>query len=322
MNQNIYDELCNITRQENIKVEEPLSKHTTFRIGGPADYFVIPESIEEIKAIVEICRMTKIPFYVIGNGSNLLVGDQGFHGVIIMIGNKISKITIEEPKIEEPKLEDNELKNTDLFIKVTAQAGVSLCKLAVEIANHSLTGFEFAAGIPGTLGGAVAMNAGAYGGEIKQGILSATVLDQKGNIKTLTKEELKLGYRTSVIQTQTYIMLEATFSFKEGKKEDIFDKIVELNSQRKQKQPLEFPSAGSTFKRPEGFYAGKLIMEAGLSGYRVGDVMISEKHCGFVVNVGDGTAEQVKTLIHDVDQIVYEKSGVHLEPEIRMIGEF
>lgn len=205
---------------------------------------------------------------------------------------------------------------------IKANAGILLSKLANVIANNSITGFEYASGIPGTLGGAVTMNAGAYGGEIKHSIVGATVLDQKGNLLKLDKEQLDLGYRTSIIQKKHYIVLDATFELKKGNKEEIYDMMNDLNQRRRDKQPLEYPSAGSTFKRPEGYFAGKLIMDSGLRGYRVGNIMVSEKHCGFVINLGGGTAKEVRTLIEDVDRIVYDKFQVHLEPEVRMLGEF
>lgn len=311
LNQHIYTQFCAYIKNENIKVNESLSNYTTFRIGGPADFILTPESVEEIRCIIGTCKENNIPYYVVGNGSNLLVGDVGFQGAIILIGNNMSDLLIED-----------ECKEEEQGHLVKAGAGISLSKLAVEIANHSLTGFEYASGIPGTLGGAVTMNAGAYDGEISHSILRATVLNQNGEQFVLEKEQLQLGYRTSIIQIQSFIVIEVEFAFKKGEKSHIFDKMVKLNQQRKQKQPLEYPSAGSTFKRPKGYFAGKLIMDAGLCGYREGNVMISEKHCGFVINLGDGTAKEVKTLIEHVDQVVFEKFGVHLEPEIRMIGVF
>ena len=301
---NIKFQLEQIVGKENIKQNEPMSKHTTFRIGGEADYFVIPETKEQIQSVLLFCKENKMPYYIIGNGSNLLVGDKGFRGVIVQIDKTFDEIIF----VDETT--------------VKAQAGVMLSKLASKIAEKSLTGFEFASGIPGTLGGAVYMNAGAYGGEIKDCIVSALVLDENNEIKTLTKDELELSYRSSIIQKKDYVVLEAVFRFEKGDKDTILEKMAQLNEQRREKQPLNYPSAGSTFKRPEGYFAGKLIMDAGLSGYQIGGAAVSKKHCGFVVNVGDATANDVQTLMQNVDQIVYEKFGVHLEPEVRFLGEF
>lgn len=299
----IKTKLESILSKEDILQEEPMSKHTTFRIGGQADFFVTPRSMEEVSRIVLFCKENNVPYYIIGNGSNLLVGDKGYRGIIIQIGKQFNQIDIDGTVI-------------------VAKAGVMLSRLAMEAANHGLSGLECEAGIPGTLGGAVTMNAGAYGGEIKDTILWANVITQEGMIKKLSKEELKLGYRTSIIQKRNYIVLEAAFALKKGEKQEILSSIAAYNGKRKEKQPLEYPSAGSTFKRPEGYFAGKLIMEAGLQGYRVGDIMISEKHCGFVINVGNGTAKQVRVLIEDVQKKVYEIFGVYLEPEVKFLGEF
>lgn len=308
MNSRFEEQLYQMMTEDKIHKDELLSKHTTFKIGGPADYFLMPSNKEELQSAVLLCKEYHIPFYIIGNGSNLLVGDKGYRGVIIQLYKNYQSITFEE-------IEDN-------HVHFVASAGVLLSTLANEIAKQSCTGFEFASGIPGTLGGAVTMNAGAYGGEIKDCIEQAELLDEDGNFLTFSKEQLELGYRSSIIQKKSYIVLEVSFRFKKGNQQEIYDKMKELNQQRRDKQPLEYPSAGSTFKRPEGYFAGKLIMDAGLKGHKVGDAMVSEKHCGFVVNVGKATAADVKKLIQEVDQIVYEKNNVHLEPEVRMIGEF
>lgn len=302
------DTLTEIVGETNVVVGEPMCNHTTFRIGGPADYFVTPETKEQVCDILKACKEVNMPFYVIGNGSNLLVGDKGFRGVILQVGDKMSGVTVEAGEGNKKR--------------VTAGAGIMLSKFANAVKNESLAGFEFASGIPGTLGGAVAMNAGAYGGEIKDQIVSAVIVDEEGNIQTLTKEELQLGYRKSIVQAKGYIVLEATFEFSHGNQEEIVARIAELTKQRREKQPLEYPSAGSTFKRPEGYYAGKLIMDCGLRGFRVGNIMVSEKHCGFVINVGNGTAKEVMTLIDEVSRRVFEQFGVNLEPEVRRIGEF
>ena len=293
-----------IVGSESVKTDEPMSLHTTFRIGGKADYFVLPKTGEQIKELIAYCKQEEIAYYIIGNGSNLLVGDKGFRGVIIQVDRGFGAVTF----IDEQT--------------VKAQAGVMLSKLAAEVADKELTGFEFASGIPGTLGGAVYMNAGAYGGEIKDCIVSALVLDEKNEMKTLSKEELELTYRNSAVAKKGYIVLEAIFHFEKGEKEAILSKMADLNAQRREKQPLNFPSAGSTFKRPEGHFAGKLIMDAGLRGYRIGGAMVSEKHCGFVVNVENATAADVTMLMEEVDKIVFEKFEVHLEPEVRFLGDF
>lgn len=308
MNNNFEKEMNHILEEDQIKIAEPLSGHTTFKMGGKADYFVMPKSQEEIAEMIKLCNQQQMPFYILGNGSNILVGDKGYRGVIIQIGKEMEKIAFEDANGGKTK--------------VLVSAGISLAKMAKTIAKKGLTGFEFAGGIPGTLGGAIAMNAGAYGGEIKDCILRAKVIDKKGENRILQKEELELGYRSSVIQKEGYIVVEAEFAFTAGVVDEIEKKMTDLNRQRVEKQPLNYPSAGSTFKRPEGYFAGKLIMDAGLSGYRVGDIMVSTKHCGFVVNVGAGTAKDARQLMDDVSRIVYEKFQVKLEPEVRFLGEF
>lgn len=284
--------------------QEIMSKHTTFRVGGPADFYLVPETEEEVAEAVDFAKDKGLSYYPIGRGSNLLVGDRGYHGVIIEIGSGMEKLQIHEDGL------------------VEAQAGITLAKMASELAAHGLAGFEFASGIPGTLGGAVAMNAGAYGGEIKDTIVSATVLTETGDILVLGKEELALGYRTSIIQKKPYMVLSAVFSFSQGQPGEIRERMRELNEKRREKQPLEYPSAGSTFKRPAGHFAGKLIEDAGLRGYRIGDAQVAEKHCGFIINRGHATAADIRRLIEDVQQRVKEQSGVELEPEVRMVGKF
>ncbi len=305
MKEAFYQKLKSIIKDNQIMMEEPLARHTTFEIGGLAQFLVLPETASQVAAAVKLCQEENMPYYIMGNGSNLLVGDKGYQGTVIKLSRAFSKTTIDREQ----------------YI-VRAQAGVLLSGLAEEAAEQGLAGFEFAAGIPGTLGGAVTMNAGAYDGEIKQSIVKTVVLDQTGGILKLNKEELKMGYRKSIIQVNKYIVLEAVFCFSPGNKEDIKNKINELNARRREKQPLEYPSAGSTFKRPAGYFAGKLIMDSGLRGYQVGNAQVSEKHCGFVINKGGATALEVKTLISDVIQIVYNKFGVVLEPEVKFLGEF
>ncbi|MBH1942557.1 UDP-N-acetylmuramate dehydrogenase [Mobilitalea sibirica] len=283
--------------------KERLEYHTSLHIGGEADYLVTPSTVDEIKEVTMLCKMNAIPYYIIGNGSNLLASDQGYRGVIIKLGERFSQVTIEDGR-------------------VTAQAGVLLSKLANMVAKNGLTGFEFAAGIPGTLGGAVTMNAGAYDGEIKQCIISVKVMDRQGDVFELDKEELELEYRSSILQKKNYILLEAVLQFDQGDMISIMERINELNNLRKEKQPLEQYSAGSTFKRPQGYYAGKLINDAGLRGYQVGQAAVSEKHCGFIINKGSATAKEFLTVIQDVRRTVYEKFGVKLEPEVKFLGEF
>ena len=280
-----------------------MSRHTTFRIGGPADFFVTPEKKEQIGQIIELCRGRNIPYYIVGNGSNLLVGDRGYRGVIIQVFKKMNQIRAEGEKIY-------------------AQAGALLSKVAAAALEASLTGLEFASGIPGTLGGALRMNAGAYGGEMKQVTESAQVLTPDGEILVIPVDELGMSYRTSVISRNDYVVLEAVLKLHRGSQEEIRACMEELKEKRVSKQPLEYGSAGSTFKRPEGYFAGKLIEDAGLRGFRVGDAQVSEKHCGFVINRGAATAAEVVQLMDQVRMRVKEKFGVDLEPEVKRIGEF
>lgn len=283
---------------------EPLSAHTTFRIGGPARYYLVPETADEIREGMAFAKEKNLPYLVIGRGSNLLFPDEGYAGVIIEVGKGMEQIDVEV--------------GTESGT-IRAQAGVSLGVLAAAAARESLSGLEFASGIPGTLGGAVTMNAGAYGGEIKDCIVSATVLDEQGMECVLDREQLQLGYRSSVIQKKEFIVLDAVFELPKGDREAIQEHMRELNAKRRDKQPLEYASAGSTFKRPKGYFAGKLIQDAGLRGYRVGDAEVSEKHCGFVINRGNATASEVRELIGEVQKKVYESFGVRLEPEVKII---
>ena len=284
-----------------------MSAHTTFRIGGPADYFVEPGSESVLKELLLLCRETETPFFILGNGSNLLVSDEGYRGVMI------SQRGFDEISFREG--ESTEAGKTIM----TAGCGVLLSKAAMQAAERGLTGFEFAGGIPGTLGGAVTMNAGAYGGEIRDVILSARVMTKAGDVRELSAEELDLSYRHSIIQEKDLIVLSADFAFAHGDEEQIKEQMRQLNTQRREKQPLEYGSAGSTFKRPEGYFAGKLIQDAGLKGYRSGDVMVSEKHSGFVVNVGKGTCGDAMRVIEHVQRTVYEQFGVELELEVKRV---
>ena len=303
MNQSFYDKLTSVIAKERVYVDEPMSRHTTFRVGGPADFFVTPKAKEEVRDVIRICKEAGMPYYIIGNGSNLLVSDQGYEGVIIQIYKQMNRVEITENEIH-------------------AQAGALLSVIANRAMEAELTGFEFAAGIPGTLGGACVMNAGAYGGEMKDVLETVTVLTRDGDVKTLTKDELELGYRTSVIAKKDYIALSAVIRLENGKKEEIKAVMDDLKEKRITKQPLEYPSAGSTFKRPEGYFAGKLIQDAGLRGFQVGGAQVSEKHCGFVVNKDQATAADVMNLMNQVSDKVYEMSGVRLEPEVKRLGVF
>lgn len=303
MNVEFCNRLSNIIEENRIYRDEPMKKHTTFRVGGNADFFVVPKNKEEVKAVIQLCREMEMPYYVLGNGSNLLVGDKGYRGVIIQIFKEM-----------------NQLEVSGNCMKV--QAGVLLSKIGSAALEAGLGGFEFASGIPGTIGGAVVMNAGAYGGEMKDVLVDVTVLTPEGEILVLNNEELELGYRTSVVAKKGYIVLEATIQLKEEEKEQIKAKMDELKQQRITKQPLEFPSAGSTFKRPEGYFAGKLISDAGLRGFQVGGAQVSEKHCGFVINRENATAADIVELMNQVAQKVQEQFGVHLEPEVKRLGEF
>lgn len=289
--------------EDAVALAEPMSGHTTFRTGGPADIFIMPESLEEVKASIEILQKHQVPILVIGNGSNLLVSDKGIRGAVVHIGSRMSEITI-----------DGEI--------INAQGGVLLSTLSAKAAENSLTGLEFASGIPGSLGGAITMNAGAYGGEMKDVLVSADVLTKELEVKTVTVEDLHLSYRHSILPEEEYILLNATLRLKKGNLNEIKIKMKELGEQRREKQPLQFPSAGSTFKRPEGYFAGKLIQDADLKGKSIGGAQVSEKHAGFVVNKGNATTQDILDLISFCQQTVFEKFGVSLETEVKIVGEF
>ena len=274
--------------------DEPMSRHTTFRTGGPADIYIEPSGVEELKQVLDICREENVAYTIIGNGSNLLVGDGGYRGVLISFGKPFAQVTIEGAQVR-------------------TGAGALLSAVAKQVLNASLTGFEFAAGIPGTIGGAVVMNAGAYGGELCQVLREATVLTPEGEVKTLPAEELELGYRTSCVQKNGYIVLEAVLQLQPGNADDIRAVMDALASKRREKQPLEYPSAGSTFKRPEGHFAGRLIQDAGLRGFRVGGAQVSEKHCGFVINRDHATSADILSLCRQVQEKVKAQFGVELE---------
>ena len=297
-----YEKLTTTIPELEIRLDEPMSRHTTFRIGGPADYFVCPDR-EQIAEVFRIAHTYKIPVTVIGNGSNLLVGDKGIRGLVVEIGSAMNQITVENNHI-------------------IAGAGALLSKVAAKAASEELGGMEFAAGIPGSIGGAVTMNAGAYGGEMKDILSKVTVLTDDGEIQTLDVSEMDLSYRHSCVPENHYIVLAAEIVLERKPEAEIREQMEELRKKRVEKQPLEYPSAGSTFKRPEGYFAGKLIMDAGLRGYTVGDAQVSEKHCGFVINRKNASAAQVCQLMQDVQDKVEKQFGVRLEPEVKMLGEF
>lgn len=302
MNQNFYDKLNNVIAKDSILIDEPMSRHTTFRVGGPADFFVTPKAKEEVRDVIRICKEAGMPYYIIGNGSNLLVSDAGYRGVIVQIYKEMNEVKVEG----------------DL---VKAQAGALLSGIAAKALGAELSGFEFASGIPGTIGGACVMNAGAYGGEMKDVLGFVTVLTGEGKIIELGRNELELGYRTSVIAKKGYIVLGAVLKLERGDGEKIKTYMDELKEKRVTKQPLEYPSAGSTFKRPEGYFAGKLIEDAGLRGFQVGGAQVSEKHCGFVINRDHATAADIMELMRQVQIRVKENSGVDLEPEVKRLGD-
>lgn len=294
---NLYD----ILGEENVKIDEPMKSHTSFKVGGPADILVTPQEYSHIQYLIKYCRGNNIPYFIIGNGSNLLVRDGGIRGIVIKL-TKLNKISVSENK-------------------VIAEAGALLSKASKIAAEECFSGFEFAIGIPGSIGGALTMNAGAYNGEISQIIKEALVIDKDGEIKKLSKEELELGYRMSAIIKYGYTVLEATFEFQKGDCEKIHERIDDLTRRRTEKQPLEYPSAGSTFKRPEGYFAAKLIEDSGLKGTNIGDAEVSTKHSGFIINKGNAKAQDILNLIKKVQETVKENFDVELHTEVMIIGE-
>ncbi|HWR60311.1 MAG TPA: UDP-N-acetylmuramate dehydrogenase [Clostridia bacterium] len=287
----------------NILYNEPMKEHTSFKVGGPADIFIEPDGTEELRKAVTSLKENNIPYYIIGNGSNLLVSDKGLRGAVVKLGEKFSRVEI-----------DGE--------RVISECGILLSTLSKIAAKNSLTEMEFASGIPGALGGAVTMNAGAYGGEMKDIIEWVEVLDQELQLKRLQGAELGFGYRKSVIEPMGYIVISCCLRLKQGDPEVISRIMADLTERRKTKQPLHLPSAGSTFKRPEGCFAGKLIEDSGLRGFSAGGAQVSELHCGFVVNNGNATARDVYDVIRHVQKTVFEKFNVRLETEVKMLGEF
>mgnify|MGYP000614548510 FL=1 len=301
--QNKNEWIRKLGEQVEILVAEPMKNHTTFRIGGPADALALPKTPEEVAEVVHFCHEHAQPYYVLGNGSNLLVSDEGYRGLVLQLYRNFNDIQVNGETI-------------------TVQSGAMLAAVARTAYQTGLTGLEFASGIPGTIGGAVVMNAGAYGGEMKNVLKEVTVLTKEGEVLVIPAKALELGYRTSVIPKNGWIVLGAVLQLKKGDQEQILARMEELKEQRITKQPLDLPSAGSTFKRPEGYFAGKLIMDAGLRGFTVGGAQVSEKHCGFVVNRGNATAADVWKLICEVKRRVKEMTGVELEPEVKLLGDF
>ena len=296
----VIEALKEIVPAERILFREPMKLHTTFRIGGPADCLIYLENEDQLCRIQKYLRLVDVPYTVIGNGSNLLVDDGGYRGIVLVIGKYMSRIEVMGTCLE-------------------AEAGALMSQVAKTAKENGLTGLEFAAGIPGTVGGGAVMNAGAYGGEMSQVVTNVTVVNRNGEIMELDNSTMEYGYRTSVIQNHPFVVTKVTFRLQPGDPEQIAAKMEELAIRRREKQPLEYPSAGSTFKRPEGHFAGQLIMEAGLRGYSVGGAKVSEKHCGFIINTGNATAEDVKDVIWEVQRRVRERFHVDLEPEIKFL---
>lgn len=301
--QKIYELLTNEIKQGIVKIDEPMKKHTNFKIGGNADIFVIAKSIEEIKYVIKFSKENNIPLTILGNGSNVLVSDKGIRGIVLQIGLKEIKVEKQEDAL------------------VEADAGVMLGALAQVLLKQSISGFEFAAGIPGSIGGAIRMNAGAYGGEMKDIVKNVTVLNEKGEINILTNEECEFSYRHSRFTNSKEIVIKATLELPFGNENEIKAKMNEYAQSRKEKQPLNLPSAGSTFKRGSDFITAKLIDECGLKGYTSGDAQVSTLHAGFVVNLGNATAQDVLNVVNHVKQVVLEKTGKQIELEIELLGE-
>ncbi len=293
----LAEKLENYIPKDKIRCDEPMAGHTTFHIGGPVKYLVEPENAQQLTQVLRMLQAEEVPYFILGNGSNLLVSDEGYDGVVVKIGPAMSRIQVEGTRI-------------------TADAGALMSQVARAALEHGLTGLEFASGIPGTLGGGIVMNAGAYGGELSQVVCQVTVLTGQGDIRVLDNASMDFGYRHSIVKEEQWIVTEIVMELQNGDKTQIQATMEDLAARRRDKQPLEYPSAGSTFKRPEGYFAGELIMKAGLRGYQVGGARVSDKHCGFVVNMGGATAKDVHAVITDVQDKVREVFGVELEPEV------
>jgi len=303
VNQALKKYMASIVPEENIRFDEPMSGHTSFRTGGPAAAFVSINHVSQLQKLLSFFQKTGNEFFILGNGTNLLVSDKGYDGTILQIGSGMGRIHVGGER---------------LYV----EAGALLSQVARRAMEESLTGMEFASGIPGSMGGGIVMNAGAYDGEIKDIVESVTVLNREGELMELDRDTMEFGYRTSVIKNRPFIVTETVLKLKQGEKEQIKAKMEDFGARRRAKQPLEYPSAGSTFKRPEGYFAGKLIMDSGMRGYRIGGAQVSEKHCGFIINTGDATSEDIAELMAEVQDRVEERFGVRLEPEVIRLGKF
>ena len=303
MNAAMYDYVKTVIPEERILFHRQMKDYTTFRVGGEAGCMILIQSEEELAKLISYLNRVEQEYFILGNGSNLLVGDKGYRGIVLKFDGPMEQIAVEG-------------------MRVSAKAGALLSQVAVAAREHGLSGLEFAAGIPGSIGGGVVMNAGAYDGEMKQVVEAVRVMDRDGQIATLDNDTMEFGYRTSTIRNRAFIVLEVIMRLAEGDREQIGAKMEELAALRRSKQPLEYPSAGSTFKRPKGYYAGKLIMEAGMRGYRIGGAQVANKHCGFVVNTGNATAADIREVIEEVQERVKDRFHVTLEPEIVFLGDF
>ena len=334
IHKSLQEEIEKILPISRIRYNEPMDRHCSFHTGGPADALVFVRTEGEMAELLTLLRGLGQDFFILGKGTNLLIGDGGYRGVIVTAVGADAPDTADDlsqsgqaagsssdagplqensPALDEIRVQGN---------RVTAGAGATLKAVAIAARDHGLAGLEFAAGIPGTVGGGLVMNAGAYGGEMKQVVRSVRMLMPDGSLRVMTGEEMEFGYRTSVLRRIPSTALSAEFELEEGDRESIRARILELAAERRAKQPLEYPSAGSTFKRPEGYFAGKLIMDAGLRGYSVGGAQVSEKHCGFVINRGGATSTDIRRLIEDVQKKVFEDAGIRLEREVIFLGEF
>ena len=303
MSRALIEFLETIVPSENVRQQEPMAAHTTFRVGGPADVFVTVSEEEQLRKILKYLDLTGWSYFLLGCGSNLLVSDRGYRGVVIRLDGAFGGVRVDGRRI-------------------TAGSSALLSQVARAACDNSLCGLEFASGIPGSVGGGVRMNAGAYGGEMAQVVRTVRVMYKDGSIMELDNNTMEFGYRSSVLKDRPYVVLDVTMELEEGKKEEILERMKELAARRREKQPLEYASAGSTFKRPEGHFAGKLIMDAGMRGARIGGARVSDKHCGFIINDGTATAADIAELIEEVTETVKEKFGVRLEPEVIFLGDF
>ena len=303
INEAVYEYISQYVDPQDILKNEPMCRHTTFCVGGEAEAFLRIRNKEQMEKLIPYFKLAELPYFVIGNGSNLLVGDKGYHGIILYLGDGMDQIQVDGNR-------------------VTILAGCLMSRIAREACEHALTGFEFASGIPGSIGGGVVMNAGAYDGELGQIVTKVWVMNEEGEILVLNNQDMEFGYRTSVIKKRPFIVVQVEMELQPGNQEEIAAKMTELNRRRRDKQPLQYPSAGSTFKRPQGYFAGKLIMDAGLRGYSIGGACVSEKHCGFIINKNHASAADVAEVICEVQERVKEKFGVTLETEVILLGDF